>query len=261
MPYLNLDEERISPHKGFIRIHRKSISSAIWKNINDWRLAETILLLANWKPGDFQSRGGDCFKVHRGELVTSLKTLCSISRLSSRTVRTSLEHLRKSEFLTSRTTNHFSVIKVINYARYQDHENTNDKPSDKHPTSTRQAPDKHPTTIEEGKEVKEVNKEDTQAKKPASDPRVKTIIDYFSDSCLKTFGFRPDFNGQDGAMVKSNLAQGKTEADIKAAIDFFLNGDKAKDCGIKLSSAISAHSWNCYRASIPKLMKMSELNG
>lgn len=122
----------------YIKIHRKVLHSAIWPNINDWRLAETILLLANWTPGNFQSRNGELLKVGRGELVTSIKTLKMKSGLSEQEIRTSLVHLEKADFLTSTSTSHFRVIKIKKYREYQDRDETTNKHSNKDLTRTQQ---------------------------------------------------------------------------------------------------------------------------
>lgn len=125
---------------GHIKIHRKVIESAIWKNMRDWRLAETVLLMANWKPGVFQSRSGDVVKVGRGELITSLKSLKKKSGLTVQNIRTSLNHLEKAEFLTSTSTSHFRHIKVMKYGQYQDNQKPADKATNKDLTRTQQGP-------------------------------------------------------------------------------------------------------------------------
>lgn len=125
----------------YIKIHRKVLRSAIWSNINDWRLAETVLLLANWTPGEFHSRAGDVVKVGRGELVTSIPTLVRESGLSTKNVRTSLLHLEKCDFLACKATNHFRVIKIKKYNDYQgDDKATGGRQIGRHPAGTRQAP-------------------------------------------------------------------------------------------------------------------------
>lgn len=111
----------------YIKIHRKVMASAIWRNVNDWRLAETLLLMANWTPGDFQSRNGDLIRVSRGELVTSLESLAMASNLSVKEVRTALVHLEKAEFLASTWASHFRVIKIKKYEVYQGHSNQKGK--------------------------------------------------------------------------------------------------------------------------------------
>jgi hypothetical protein len=104
---------------GYIFLHRQVLSSAVWQSINDWRLAETLLLMANWKPGVFQSRSGEVIQVGRGELITSVQSLQEASGLSRQNIRTALDHLEKAEFLTRQVTKHWQHVKLVNYGRYQ----------------------------------------------------------------------------------------------------------------------------------------------
>lgn len=107
-------------NRGYVKIYRKVFENPLWQNANDWRLAMTLILKANWEPATFQSRSGDIVKVGRGELVTSLISLRRDSGLSTDEIRTSLCHLEKAQFLTNQSTNHFRKIKIINYSKYQD---------------------------------------------------------------------------------------------------------------------------------------------
>lgn len=96
------------------------MDSPIWANLRDWRLAETISLLANWKTGMFHPRHGKPFYVKRGELVTSVATLARKSVLSTQNVRTGLRHLVASEFIEDKPCEFYRVIRVINFGKYQD---------------------------------------------------------------------------------------------------------------------------------------------
>lgn len=108
---------------GFITLHRQVLSSAIWQNINDWRLAETLLLLANFKPSEFLSQNGEIVKVGRGELVRKVESLEKASGLSRQNIRTSLKHLKNAQFLTMKVTKTFHQIKITNYDKFQSQEN------------------------------------------------------------------------------------------------------------------------------------------
>ena len=106
--------------EGFIKMHRKVLESPIWQNINDWRLASTILLYANWKENRVLTRNAGVIVVPRGGMLTCLDSLAQKSGLSRMATRTSLAHLEKLDFLTRTITHHFTVIKVNNYSKYQD---------------------------------------------------------------------------------------------------------------------------------------------
>ena len=137
---------------GWVKLHREVMKKALWQNINDWRLAETILMQANYEKGEFLSRKGAKIIVEIGQMITGLNQLSLLSGLSLQNVRTSLEHLKKLEFLTLTSTHHGTIISVCNYSTYQGYEDTN---------NTNQHANQHRgntevTTIKEVKEVKEV---------------------------------------------------------------------------------------------------------
>jgi hypothetical protein len=145
--------------EGYIKLHRKVLDSAIWQSPNDWRLACALLLKANWKPGVFQARNGDVVNVGRGELVTSLDSLKKASGLTIKNIRTSLHHLEKADFLASTSASHYRIIKVINYGKYQDHENEGGNDSGKDLARTGQGPgnDIRRLRREEGKKTTTTN--------------------------------------------------------------------------------------------------------
>ena len=78
-----------------------------------------------------------------------------------------------------------------------------------------------------------------------TDPRVKTLIDYFFQTCKEVKGFKPAINGKDGQAVKRMLST-YSEDTLKSIISFFLDNKKADEVGITLSIALSAHTINLY---------------
>lgn len=138
--------------EGFVKWHRKVFESAIWQNPNDFRLAFALVGLVNWKESMFQGRNGEVIRVPRGSCITSAKTMKKLTRLSRQEIRTSLKHLEKADFLTTKPTNHFTMIHIRTYSKYNDDPN---QQVNQHSTSTQPAPNQHLTTIEEGKERKE----------------------------------------------------------------------------------------------------------
>lgn len=89
---------------------------------------------------------------------------------------------------------------------------------------------------------------DMGRKKPAPDPRVKEVMDYFFDTCQIRRGFKPTINGKkDGASIQLALKGGMTVDHIKECINFFLMNEKADSIGISLSVALSAHTQNLFK--------------
>lgn len=73
-----------------------------------------------------------------------------------------------------------------------------------------------------------------------------TLKDYFF-LLVKKQGFTPVFDGGDGRILKTVIKK-YPEQTLKALIDFYLNSDKAKRCGITLKAIFSTHSINSYNA-------------
>jgi len=124
--------------KGYVKIFRKILETGFWSNPNDRLMAISLIMMANWKDKNWQSRNGEQFIIKRGELVTSVSSLQKHTGLSMRSTRTSLLHLEKSNFLTQRVTNWYRHIKLTKYCTFQDYEYGDRQGPDKDPTRTRQ---------------------------------------------------------------------------------------------------------------------------
>lgn len=162
----------------FIKLSRKLLEWEWYDDINTCRLFIHLLLKANWKVGKFQG-----VVVPRGSLISSYQKLSEETRLSVRSVRTSLNHLKSTGEVTSKGHSKFSVFTVINYDLYQ----STDTQSDKQATSNRQTSDKQPTTIEERKNIrkKEVKKKYGEFKHVLlTDAEHERLINDFGDSRL-----------------------------------------------------------------------------
>lgn len=151
---------------GFIKLHRKMEEWEWAKEPNTFVLFIHLLLLASWKDSRWQGQS-----IVRGSLITSLGHLATITGLSVRSVRTSLDHLKSTGEVTTRTTNRFTVITLTNYSFYQDDDSESTSKMTSQVTNNQQTTDKQPTTSEEykeykeGKEYKKKNKENEMKKK------------------------------------------------------------------------------------------------
>lgn len=126
----------------YIKLDRKILEWEWYSDANTMRLFMHCLLKANWKSGKLNG-----VSIPRGSFATSYAALASQTKLSVRSIRTALKHLKTTGEVTSRTYHDFTIITVKNYNSYQ----AIDKPSDIQVTSKRQASDKQVTTIEERK--------------------------------------------------------------------------------------------------------------
>lgn len=100
---------------GFIVIDRKLLEWKYHDNPYAFSLWIHILLLANWKEGWFHG-----VLVERGSFITSVGALAQITGIHPNTVRKYLKQFEKDNQISLKTTNKYTQINVINYAKYQD---------------------------------------------------------------------------------------------------------------------------------------------
>ena len=121
----------------YIKIDRNLKRWRWYKNKNTLIVFLTLLLDANVVDHEFEGE-----IIHRGEVATSLGTLCMSTSLTNREVRTAISHLKMTGEVTSRQCHKFQVITITNYDKYQDNRQAkrqaNRHPSDRQATGKRQ---------------------------------------------------------------------------------------------------------------------------
>ena len=111
-----------------------------------------LLLSASWKPKKWKG-----ITIDTGEVVTSIGSLAKELHLSVQQTRTALDRLQDSKVINKQTTNRFTLIKVLNYCKYQDSDFFDNKQINKQTTNEQQTNNKQTTT---SKEIKnDINKE------------------------------------------------------------------------------------------------------
>ncbi len=98
----------------FIKLNRKILKWRWYHDPNTFRLFVHIILKANVTDRDFEK-----ITVKRGQLVTSIAHLSEDLKISQKSVRTALSHLKSTGELTVRATSKYSVITVNKYDEYQ----------------------------------------------------------------------------------------------------------------------------------------------
>ena len=107
----------IDPTRGFVAFPRGLTEWEWYTEPNTARLFFHLLLTANWQEKQWQG-----ITIHPGELVTSQSQLAKQLGLSVRNVRTALEHLQVTGYLTVKTGSKYSVISISNWGAYQSDE-------------------------------------------------------------------------------------------------------------------------------------------
>ena len=120
--------------KGWIKIYRKITE---WQWYDDARMVKTFLhLLIKANIEDEEWMG---ITIKKGQFITSISKLSKELNLSIRQTRTCVFNLQKTNEITSKSTNKYTVITICNYDNYQQQEKderqanrqTNDKQTDK----------------------------------------------------------------------------------------------------------------------------------
>jgi len=106
---------------GFFLVARKIVYSSLnFTRPEDFKLAILLLALANWKDGKwYDEREKREITIKRGQHLTSRAKLSEVTRLSQKTVRTSLNRLKRAGFLAKVSGRGYTLITVCKYERYQ----------------------------------------------------------------------------------------------------------------------------------------------
>lgn len=124
--------------RGFVAFPRGLTDWEWYTEPNTTRLFFHLLLTANWQEKQWQG-----ITIKPGQLVTSQSQLAKQLGLSVRNVRTGLEHLQTTGYLTVKTGPKYSIVTIENYASIVG----GDRQSDRQVTSYRQTTDNNLTSL------------------------------------------------------------------------------------------------------------------
>lgn len=101
-------------NNGYIKLYRKMTEWGWYKDANTMRVFMHLLFTANFKESEYMG-----VKIYPGQTVVGRKALAETLGISEQSVRTSINHLKSTNEITIKSTNKFSVITVVNWAKYQ----------------------------------------------------------------------------------------------------------------------------------------------
>ena len=102
-------------HGGWIRVYRKFTQWEWYSDINVSRVFFHLLLTSNYKEARWKGQ-----LIMPGDKVTSWQHLADETGLSVQNVRTAIDKLKLTGEITSKTTNKFTIISIVNWRKYQD---------------------------------------------------------------------------------------------------------------------------------------------
>ena len=99
---------------GFIKLHRKMKKWGWYKDPNTFRVFVHLLLSASYKEVDYRGH-----HIMPGQVVCGRKQLAEELGLGEQTIRTALNHLKSTNEVAIKSTNKFSIVTIVNWAKYQ----------------------------------------------------------------------------------------------------------------------------------------------
>lgn len=113
--------------------------------------------------------------LEKGEALVGDHRACGLSRQE---YRTALKNLEKWKFLTIRTTNKGTIVKLTNSNVYDINEESTNQQANQSPTITQPSPNHHPTTNKNDKNERMEEKVKTLVKKSFTVPSLEEITKY-----------------------------------------------------------------------------------
>ena len=108
--------------KGFIKLHRSILKWEWWQDDNTRNVFLWLLLNANWEDSRFQGH-----EIPKGSLVTSYAKIAESLGISVQTARTSINHLKSTNEITSKSTSKFTIVTIVNWEKYQCFDDSDNK--------------------------------------------------------------------------------------------------------------------------------------
>lgn len=99
---------------GYIKLHRKMMEWGWYKDPNTKAVFLHLLLAASFRESTFQGE-----KLKPGQVIIGRKSLAETLGISEQSVRTSINRLKSTNEITTKSTNRYTVVTITNWAKYQ----------------------------------------------------------------------------------------------------------------------------------------------
>jgi hypothetical protein len=111
--------------EGYIKVYRSMLKWEWYTKPVTRSLFQHCLLKANYQESRWKG-----IIIPAGSFVTSEQTLCQELTFSRREIRTALTHLKSTNDITIKTASNYTMINVVNWAKYQGCETDIGQPND-----------------------------------------------------------------------------------------------------------------------------------
>lgn len=129
---------------GYVLLYRKLLDWEWFGDGNTLKLFLYLLLSANYKQAKWQG-----IDVNPGQLIITFRSAAEQCNLTMREFRTSFYHLNSTHEITHKTTHHYTLVTIANWASYQIMKEEPTQQTTHEATNQRQTNDKPTTHIEE----------------------------------------------------------------------------------------------------------------
>lgn len=208
--------------EGYVKMYRSVLDWEWYSDEAATRLFIHLLLTVNYLPGRFRGE-----EVQPGSTITSLDNLAGELGWNRSKLRRTLDKLKATGEVTTKTTNHWTTVTLGNWAKYQGCDQQTDQPTANKPTNKR--PTSEPTTgnnrrREEGEEGK-----NTEGRKR---PRTQTwTLEQFQEAFRAVVHANPDRLAK---AERTPFYQYWTEADLTGRMRF--QSEKFFDVGRRMDT-------------------------
>ncbi len=164
--------------QGWIKLDRNILKWGWYTNGNTFRVFLHLLLTANIADSEFDGK-----IIRRGETVTSYENIARTLKMTFSEVRTSFLHLKSTEEITITRYSKYSVVRVVNYDKYQGN-------SQGTPQAETQSLDNHfAITSQHNKNIRIKELKNNNAR---TRTREKSIFSGFKKTAAHEYDSRPD---------------------------------------------------------------------
>jgi len=206
---------------GWIKLHRQALNNGWLRNHRLWVFWSYCLLKASHRPTTAQV-GFQRVPLESGQFVFGRKQAAVELGMTERQVRTCLNSLISTNNLTTKTTNKFSIISIINWHTYQDIELANDRQCDRQ--IDHQATSKRPAN-DHIQELKELKKKSLPTKIPPAG--FALFRDWWMYAFSRVEVDRYIFEqGKDGSCLSSMLKSADWKEIVCKACHYFIDADR-----------------------------------
>jgi uncharacterized phage protein (TIGR02220 family) len=175
-----------------------------------WVLMDYFIDFANWESTEVYVKGHGLVKLERGQHLFGTKNLASFFGVTRQKLRSAIKRLEKVDFLTTRTTNRFSIATVINYVTYQD------KPGGDNQQNGQKNANRTPTERQQNATPNTVNTFNTLKESEISPSAIITkTIEYLNTETQSTFN---PLNYNTQTLILDRINEGATLDDFKSVI-------------------------------------------